>query len=732
MDKVASETTTTSVDSDSATSTTSAESVSSRKKRNDDSLQEELDKKPKKTSRKKVLPGSNSGNGGTSPPFNSTGHSTALNPEVFTSTPKELTPYKAKLTRENEILKAKLKLLSAKMKNKESEVHICCVHTERNMKKGAKGDPNKDEALKSFRKMLYAENDEDFQLGLKEFINIAGKPLKDYFISNWLNLKESWCLKDRALVTTLKIHSPNHTESKNQKLKLAMDANTPLYDAVDILVNTVQGNRKDNLRYRDHLALAKEVYVNNCSDPLFAHPACNELTEFPAKQLCEQFQLAQKPSPVSQKYDTSSDKCSCIYFKTMSLTCRHIMRLRKSAGLSWYSKDIIPTRWHKEYNMGWWKQHDSLSTDTLTIQPRMPGKSVKKILAPAEKFHEVAPTLKDVQSLVVNNSGTMQFHERHQLLKDIHESWAKGETVQLVHLSGPNKEPFTLKSVKTTGRPRGLHETIHDGSKKSSTLNRKSKAPLKQQLFCRTKLRSLVKQHKVCSSCKREGGSYQCTVCQDFVHGLPPCSVRDSREKFCLGKGRLCKSCANDMDASGTDQGNDNADSVAETLTTAADSKTKQDSLSAQSKICCTCYQEAGSHQCTICQESVHAIEPCSIRDPNIEDSFGKGRICKSCADDMDASDTDKGGDNADTEAETLTTAADPTTEQDSLYEQPNICCTCDQETGSNRCTMCQEFVHSVQPCSIRNPNIEDGFVKGRICKSCADDMDASGTDQAS
>lgn len=107
--------------------------------------------------------------------------------------------------------------------------------------------------------------------------------------------------------------------------------NTPLDEGVDVLVNTVQGNRKDNLRYRDHAALTKEVYVNNCNDPLVSK-VCNELTKFAAKHLCEQFQLSKKPSPASQKYDTTVEDCTCIYFKTMSLTCRHIMRLRKSAG----------------------------------------------------------------------------------------------------------------------------------------------------------------------------------------------------------------------------------------------------------------------------------------------------------------------------------------------------------------------------------------------------------------
>lgn len=104
-----------------------------------------------------------------------------------------------------------------------AKIHICSVHTERNVKKKAKGDPNKKEALEKFRKMLHAENEEQFQKSYKEFCSVAGQKLRDYVRDNWLNSKEAWSLKDRVLVTTFRIHSTNRVECENQKLKLVSE-----------------------------------------------------------------------------------------------------------------------------------------------------------------------------------------------------------------------------------------------------------------------------------------------------------------------------------------------------------------------------------------------------------------------------------------------------------------------------------------------------------------------------
>lgn len=96
-------------------------------------------------------------------------------------------------------------------------------------------------------------------------------------------------------------------------------------------VDHIQGNRDDALRYRDHEAMTKTVYINHCKDPTITK-ICNELTLHAAKILCAQYELALKPSPASDRQSVSGDECTCIMFKTIRIPCRHIIREKRKLG----------------------------------------------------------------------------------------------------------------------------------------------------------------------------------------------------------------------------------------------------------------------------------------------------------------------------------------------------------------------------------------------------------------
>lgn len=105
----------------------------------------------------------------------------------------------------------------------------------------------------------------------------------------------------------------------------------PLYETVDSVITKVQGNRDDALRYREHVALTKKVYINKCSDPTI-NQICNDLTLYAAKILCGQYELALKPSPAAERQVVTGDECTCVLFKTIQLPCRHIIRDKRKSG----------------------------------------------------------------------------------------------------------------------------------------------------------------------------------------------------------------------------------------------------------------------------------------------------------------------------------------------------------------------------------------------------------------
>ena len=103
-----------------------------------------------------------------------------------------------------------------------------------------------------------------------------------------------------------------------------------MYEAVSGVIDVMLGNKRDDQRYRDHVALTKKHKVNMCSDPL-VQKICNDLTKLAAKIVCEQLMLSRKPSSSPDMYVTTDRSCSCELYATMRLPCRHMMRLRRTA-----------------------------------------------------------------------------------------------------------------------------------------------------------------------------------------------------------------------------------------------------------------------------------------------------------------------------------------------------------------------------------------------------------------
>lgn len=120
---------------------------------------------------------------------------------------------------------------------------------------------------------------------------------------------------------------PNHFQ--------IFDIATELCTAVQGLVKVILANKRDDKVYRQHVALTKITYINNCSDPVVGK-ICSELTGFACKIVCEQYQLSKKPSPFPHLYEVTGISCTCLLYKTMKLICRHIFRYRRQSGMSSY------------------------------------------------------------------------------------------------------------------------------------------------------------------------------------------------------------------------------------------------------------------------------------------------------------------------------------------------------------------------------------------------------------
>ncbi|XP_026280147.1 uncharacterized protein LOC113207704 [Frankliniella occidentalis] len=539
-----------------------------------------------------------------------------------------------------------------------AKVHICSVHVEKNMKKAAKGDPNKGAAIESFKGMMYAEDDPEFQVHFVQFNKVASKTLNQYFVNNWLLSKEAWSLKDRIVVNTLRNHTTNRVENANKNLKVVMDVNTTLYDAVDGLIVYILGSRRDDARYRDHEALTKIVTINKCSDPVISQ-ICNELTIFSAKLVCEQYELSKKPSPDPDRYQATKKSCTCAFLKIWGITCRHIMRFRKDSGIAQYDLELIPKRWRKEFNLS----HSNVAgparievaEGNSILKPRMPAKRVSDFLGPREKFLKAAELTQSINPLLVD-VGTKIHYERYQLLTDLCEAWKAGTEVQLLHQNKPHSHkdviedgdtsetaPFKLNSVKIVGHPKGIGETVHDGTKKKGTS--KAKAKVKAQI-------NEAGKTQCCCSCGLEAGEHFCIHCKKVVHAIEPCSVAAPNAPENYGQPRICADCGGlEDDVASTKSSNGSVLSTMLTVPSGVPSgnprtesnsgsqagsdeetlETNQGRTLQRYNCCCSCGMEMEGHHCSLCDELVHDVEPCSYKDFHPDRFNSEGRLCAGC-----------------------------------------------------------------------------------------------------
>jgi len=85
--------------------------------------------------------------------------------------------------------------------------------------------------------------------------------------------------------------------------------------------------------------------------------------------------------------DTALDSCSCSFYKSMRLPCRHIINKRRVTNNSIFVENRCDVRWTRNYYI---KSHPPEQTDlNIEIEIQRPKKSQKMLTAP-EKYRKAS------------------------------------------------------------------------------------------------------------------------------------------------------------------------------------------------------------------------------------------------------------------------------------------------------------------------------------------------------
>ena len=128
------------------------------------------------------------------------------------------------------------------------------------------------------------------------------------------------------------------------------------------------------------------------------------------------------------------DTCTCLFFSSMRLPCRHIFATRQATGESMYDKSLCDIRWTNDFfkkNQRIFSKSFTIDEEPVTIQVI---RKKHKILNKAQKFRESSTiTIKLAQ--LASDVGSAEYSRQMEVLKSLVWHWENGNEVSIRELS---------------------------------------------------------------------------------------------------------------------------------------------------------------------------------------------------------------------------------------------------------------------------------------------------------
>jgi zinc finger SWIM domain-containing protein 3 len=249
----------------------------------------------------------------------------------------------------------------------QANLFICLFHVQRTLRREVTTEKmgitseERNLCLELLQKLTYATTLEQYKQLRSELHATDIESVVNYFEENWHPINVQWVEGLKSRNTTYLNRTNNRVESINQKIKSVCSNFSDLGTFFDELLLAIQSLRNA----RDHRAIVimqKRAVVPYSSDSVEA-AYMQVLTpyafSFVVKQieLCEKVKLPDHASfnetveiiTSATTVKTSHFSCECSFWTAMNLPCRHIIALRKAAGVSMFDANLIATRCKMDY-----------------------------------------------------------------------------------------------------------------------------------------------------------------------------------------------------------------------------------------------------------------------------------------------------------------------------------------------------------------------------------------------
>lgn len=291
-------------------------------------------------------------------------------------------------------------------------LQICLFHVLRNFNREITTTKRqitaaqREQILELLCKMTYSRTPAEYDRLYQQLLNTKLSSVINYFNENWHMIKDEWTMHGKNEWINYMNYTTNRVESLNQKLKIIGNHYASLLTFFDNLIIscTVISSEKDIKVLKQSMKVSRIRFDDNVLAQYndFLTPYIFEKVTYEYERVNKVSLTVRDEESATMKYDEfqevliESERCTCTFFKTMQLPCRHIFKFRQEKQLNLFVPDVCAVRWTKRY---YYESHPALnSTEPLASRPI----SVAKTKVPEEisKYKEAAKVTKDINALM--------------------------------------------------------------------------------------------------------------------------------------------------------------------------------------------------------------------------------------------------------------------------------------------------------------------------------------------
>lgn len=246
-----------------------------------------------------------------------------------------------------------------------ARIHLCIFHVQQifqreiTTKKLSIDEETKKEALQVLSDMVYCVSEREYNTLYQDLQTLGSNSLMRYFNGNWHaeDTRKMWVGYSVNKRTHFSNRVNNRSESFNQKLKAIICSYAPLktfFKDLLVLVSSMKTERrikaintiqKQPTKKRGE---SEHSYQYRCFLTPFAFDhvskQINKAVDYEFTQID-----ANSAHSVGQGFYiyTTTEMCNCIFFNTMILPCKHILKFYELKELEMFAPNLCHERWYK-------------------------------------------------------------------------------------------------------------------------------------------------------------------------------------------------------------------------------------------------------------------------------------------------------------------------------------------------------------------------------------------------